>query len=476
MSLVDDLAVLGITPDEYNSIVDSNEKKRFIEQKYRNLARLRHPDRNRGNPNAVEEFQALKESHDRIINLLTSTELTFEHSIPESDVSFNFDDLSFFQEDAILRIYEKLITKLENADEFIRELLIQNNFEFLKLAKNINQHKEEIDRVRKTQLFNYNSTTDFFELLYRRWHLFLVKTFAKELLDDFSYRNALVTGDLQNIWALEKILNPFKLLLSSVALVECIFFAISQLAIRSFQFWSQQCQKIWQKILLLALFNLSVLWLISISSPLLFNMVFLADVITDGLELLANPFNLIIKPLSEKFNLSEELILGLVLFAGAGLALALSFNNTLTLKLIFITLDWINIYLLGSFFYNLYQISPRDCLISLSGFLYMSYSPDFFENYYAVSSNIFVDIFQEILCIGYFCKLLRMITDGNQLLAELNINLPLPKEKTNTEFVNIINQKHKTAYLSHCFFNTPKDAEFICPKGSELKLQVMAVH
>lgn len=75
MSLVDDLAVLGITPDEYNSIVGSNHKKRFIEQKYRKLARVRHPDRNRGNPNAVEEFQALNASHDRIINLLTSIEL-----------------------------------------------------------------------------------------------------------------------------------------------------------------------------------------------------------------------------------------------------------------------------------------------------------------------------------------------------------------------------------------------------------------
>lgn len=139
------------------------------------------------------------------------------------------------------------------------------------------------------------------------------------------------------------------------------------------------------------------------------------------------------------------------------------------------TLDMIYFYLLGYFLYNLYKTSPRNFLISLGSYVSM-FASDFFEHDYVVSSNILIDIFQDFINIGYFCKLIRMITMANEYLAELYRNLPLPKEKTNTAFVNIINQKHKTAYLSHCFFNTPKDAEFICPKGSESELHVMAVH
>ena len=66
----------------------------------------------------------------------------------------------------------------------------------------------EFNEKRADALRDYMTNSTMYELFNRRWRLFVIKTFGREGLDDFSYRNALGTGDFSKILAPEKIMNP----------------------------------------------------------------------------------------------------------------------------------------------------------------------------------------------------------------------------------------------------------------------------
>ncbi|NDH09396.1 MAG: hypothetical protein EBY16_07270 [Gammaproteobacteria bacterium] len=213
------------------------------------------------------------------------------------------------------------------------------------------------------------------------------------------------------------------------------------------------------------------------TSPLLFNILFLSDIIIDLVEKMANPLNLIIKPLTKELNLSNNItsmiFCATLLIGGASLI----FLNQITLIIIQVALNLITLYQSGLMFYNIYQQSPQFFYISLACFLAQALIIIFVglpepEN---VISNVWADIFVQIGNILFLCKFNQILADVSLFVSEIYLNLPLPQEKTNPEFVNIINENHKTAFLSHCYFNTPEDDEFENADRSDSLLESFAL-
>ena len=218
------LRILDIDSTVFYSL-DSANRIKLLNQKYRKLAVLKHPDKNIQNPNARLEFQTLNNAY-RTLMAQHKSHDNFE--IPETHVKFNLNDLSFFQQDAIIELYNTLLSNIRQAEANEKEILISQNIEFLALAKKINNQSALLNTERAEAFRNYMLQTNLYDLFNRNWRLFVIKTFGKELLDDFSYRNALGTGDFKDILDPQKLFNPFKLLISLFALIECVFSSLNQ--------------------------------------------------------------------------------------------------------------------------------------------------------------------------------------------------------------------------------------------------------
>ena len=138
----------------------------------------------------------------------------------------------------------------------------------------------------------------------------------------------------------------------------------------------------------------------------------------------------------------------------------LCFLNQFALMIILQALTLVNLYQIGQMFYNLYQISPQTCLFFFLFVLGQSVLTGYASQSLNIVINIWFELFGAVCNTFMLSKLNQLLTDMNAISSDIFVHLPLPREKTNPEFVNIINQQHKKVYLSHCYFNTPEDAEF----------------
>ena len=459
-TLEEQLAFLKINSTEYDQKSDL-EQQSLVKKQYRKLAREMHPDKN-DNPDSAKNFQQLNTIYNELLESNTSQE-SFLSDIGEMEINFNLRDLAFFQQDAILSHFEDLLGKINLADEEKKQSIIRENLEFLKLAKKIQEQANNFDNERHEAFSCYMYEPTIYDFFHRRWRVFVIKTFGREGLDDFSYRNALGTGDFSDILALEKIMNPFKLIFAGIVLIACVIDALSKILIQSVMQYISNIEsltiQIAMGILAMMMFTAIIIGLLY-TSPLLFNLFFCVDVIIDFFEKIASPFNLIIKPLATKLNVSDVTVsmifLAAILVGGS----ILCFLNQFALMIILQALTLVNLYQIGQMFYNLYQISPQTCLFIFLFVLGQSVLTGYASQSLNIVINIWFELFGAVCNTFMLSKLNQLLTDMNAISSDIFLHLPLPREKTNPEFVNIINQQHKKAYLSHCYFNTPEDAEF----------------
>ncbi|NDH09395.1 MAG: hypothetical protein EBY16_07265 [Gammaproteobacteria bacterium] len=162
-NLKNELDILEIEFDYYKSL-SILEKENLLNKQYRKLALKFHPDRNPGDPSANENFQKLSTSYDALINSLASKD-NFLLSIEDTNIAFNFQDLSFYQQDAILMLFEKLSTRIEVEDDHsTKDLMIRQNLEFLKLANKIQKNMSEFNEKRADALRDYMTNSTMYEL------------------------------------------------------------------------------------------------------------------------------------------------------------------------------------------------------------------------------------------------------------------------------------------------------------------------
>ena len=359
--------------------------------------------------------------------------------------------------------FRSLIGNNNVADEEEKQSIISKNLEFLKLAKQIQEQVLKFDNERHKAFKCYMSEATIYDLFNRRWRVFVIKTFGREGLDDFSYRNALGTGDFSDILAIKKIMNPFKLIFAGIVLIACIVDSLDKrlTALGRAAIFEEQTETIQIVIGVLAMIMKPAIIIgLSYISPVLLYLYFCVDIIIDFFEKIASPFNLIIKPLAKKLNVSDVtasmIVLAAILVGGS----ILCFLNQFALMIILQALTLVNLYQIGQMFYNLYQISPQGCLFLFLLILVQSVLKFYVGLPLNIISNVWIDLFGAVCNTFMLSKLNQLLTDMNAISSDIFVHLPLPREKTNPEFVNIINQQHKKAYLSHCYFNTPEDAEF----------------
>lgn len=439
--------ILEIDPVTFNPLGLEN-KIQLLNQQYRKLSVLRHPDKNQQNPNAHKEFIRLNDAYTSLKEQLNSdSELL---NLPETGVEFNLNDLSFFQQYKINELYNTLLSNIAQADTDEKERLISQNIEFLKLARKINNQSALFNTERVEAFRNYMLRSNFFDLFNRNWRLFVIKTFGKELLDDFSYRNALGTGDFKNILDSDKIFNPFKLLISFFALIECTFFSLNK-----------TLETIILELLHSKIISQLILQCLALGlyyySPVLFIIFLKSDMIIDWLEKIANPYNQIIKPLAEKLQLSEEVTVCMTLT----LSVISVFLFASLVDMLLIVTSIIALVKTAELFYHLYEFSTEAFVLSCIGLLISFTFSQYLEpNSYVEVNNNLINLISILANIALVSKAIHMIKHNNEYLGNIMMNLPLPTKRTNKEFADIINKEHKTAYLSHCYFNTPENAKF----------------
>ena len=230
-TLDEKLTFLEINSTEYEQKTEL-ERQDLVKKQYRKLAREMHPDKNIGIQNCQGNFQKLNEIYNELLESNKSQDSVLS-DIGETEISFNLRDLAFFQQEAIISHFEDLLGKINLADEENKQPIISQNLEFLKLAKKIQKQANDFDNERHEAFRCYMSEPTIYDFFHRRWGVFVIKTFGREGLDDFSYRNALGTGDFSHILALEKIMNPFKLIFAGIVLIACVFDALSDILIQS---------------------------------------------------------------------------------------------------------------------------------------------------------------------------------------------------------------------------------------------------
>lgn len=458
-----------------------------IREQWLKLALKYHPDKNHS-PESLEiyykietAYKELTKKHqdnevynEEINNYFTKVDMVF----PDTAFDLLIEEEIEASYSALRREFYQLATE-EEKQQFASEWA-----DFFNLAQSLEQQQSRLNAQRTDYLFAQQNAPLYSRLTLELRKL-MITLFAEEYLDDFQYRHALATGELDPILATRKLLSPLKWLAAFISSAVIIisttssYFFLNYIAMPLMSEWLKIYNEISQEqwdIGAILFFSLKLLLLpVIITTPFIFlpNLTYLAfslPFLSTMANLLANPVNTIIRPLANYLELSPIMLsaAGALIFAASTFALFSTFSlATLSSALLPLSI-LLNLYgLIGLFQIIIKTYNINHALGIFQGALtVLLMIPSFFIDYPELTSTT-------SLLLVFLCSLasassiyyMNLFIDNiqNEVAAEMEV-LPLPVETVPEAVKEATLQGAKKAQRSHLFFNTPKDAQFI-PNG-----------
>ena len=448
--------------------LSTHEQKKLITKAYRKLAKVYHPDKNKLIDN--DKIATLNDAYKTLIEELSKEQLN--QAIPFTPIDIPQYAFNQKLQIQILQHYETLIDSFNNlTTENEKEAFLKQHQNFLNIGKQLStdetrHNQERLDYYTQTIINNHVLSKLLFDL-----RTLIIKTYGQENLDDFAYRNAIITGDVYNILDTIKLLSPLKFisfLLSSVKIIICdvsqfignfiIFDLFSQ-----FEriYYSNNVELlemaffITKSITLIGIFTLCTLYFLN-AFVYMFSFMFIANL----MEYIANPMNRVIRPLADYLNTSDEMIM----FALAGCFLVLLPAVFLLLQasligILNLILSLYILYALAELCYNIYNIDKAMGIFFI-GINLLSFAMTFLlatvVPVETTPSMIFATL-ENLFAASVLFESNQYIKYQNYYTGIQMETMAYPQKPLDSEMENIIKHEVKTSNLSHFYFHTREE-------------------
>ncbi|MDF1828185.1 MAG: J domain-containing protein [Legionellaceae bacterium] len=483
LNVDDALQTLEIARDDLSNKPEAAIVK-LIRKKYKLLALKHHPDRPGGNNS---RFQSVKKAYDALIIETDEHADELARYFESAHVDISLKAFNFVMEEEIERINSELRREFsELANEKAKESFAKQHADFFNLAQTLENNKEKILRIRIEALSQQeldHSMKQAYTNGIIEWRKHIITLFGEEGLDDFQYREALASGNLWPILDTAKLMLPTKWLaaiISSVAL--CLSHTMD--ALPYLMFGHQLPEQ-----MLMLYYLVSAIFLATFLPTPVALLVLGAPTITKALLMLACPYNLIIRPLQERFSEQPKHLIS------AGIALLALLASTSVFFIITTTPPAILIALvqIALQFWIIYQ---NYALIMAEKELTGEYNPVLIKllvistigsllNVATATSSLFSSV-HALMChlpeptsallwqdqafdLIMNCNMSQIISRlqfHKDFVANIMEQLPLPEKPVTDQVKNAYTSENTRATQSHYFFKTPKDA---CPKHAKIR-------
>ncbi|KTC85722.1 J domain-containing protein [Legionella drozanskii] len=454
------------------------EKKAKIRKQYWRLALQYHPDR--GGDEA--RFKEIATAYGQILSDEEADE-SLEINRYFTVVDFNLPDTAFdlLSREAIDEAYEGLLSDFRIlASEEEKYNFARQNASFISLAQLLKREESRLNGELGSYFLN-QLEMPVWQSYQHEWRKLMLSLFAEEYLDDFQYRNAIVTGELWSLLATRKLLSPVKLL---VALLNSIILGITVVSnylfakklIRPLVQEFSQCYNDFQQgnlnIWAVARIGIKIMGLIAlVTLPLVFfpltsTLILSIPLAGSLLTILACPVNRIVRPLSQYTGLSPYVV-NAALVIGLGVSAYLFINffpitvmaSLLTPMSIALTLYMIYGVVLS--IKKLYEINPSLALFQLIYFIFATAVGLLAYFLFPIDTTPLTDFLINLIGAIFIYQENRLLDNYKQDMADQIEMLPLPQEEIPEDIKDTVLQKVKTGHYSSKFFHTPKDAAYI---------------
>lgn len=365
--------------------------------------------------------------------------------MPDSFCYFNLQ-----QREEIEKSYQLLLIEFEKlATEPEKLAFVQQHRDFINLAKSLRSQRKEFEKFGGGYLYVIRKKFTLSVHITYQWRLLMIRLFGIEGLDDFQYRHALSTGNLNPILARDKLFSPIKLL---VALVNSIITIIT----------------VTLNYILNTHFLIKLAFSFLLFHPVAIILVQLSR-IAKILEMLACAKNQIIRPLSIYTQCSEQVITATLGAITLITAHACIYTSLLT-SLIFL-LPYIQLLLLARVLFSLakltvphFQQSFADGLVFSIVFALTFAAITGIKMYIANSLNIGTlssnTQFKSWMRMMSLFSLTTVLLPNQQSCEDVQM-LPHAHHLAPDAIQATVRTRCNKANLSHRFFNTPKEADAI---------------
>ena len=463
--------------------LSTHEQKKFVTKTYRKLAKVYHPDKNKVIDN--DKIATLNAAYKVLIDQLSKEQLN--QAIPFTPIEIPQYAFNQKLQIQILQHYEILIDSFNNlTTENEKEAFLNQHQNFLNIGKQLStdetQHnRERLDYYTQTIVNNHLLSKLIFEL-----RTLIIKNYGQENLDDFAYRNAIITGDVTKILDAMKLLSPLKFLSFLLSSVKIIICDISQFIAHFIIFdLLSQFRRIYSskdiELLEMAFFTLKPIVLIGIITLctlyFLNALVYISSFmfIENLLEYVANPMSRVIRPLADYFNTSDQMIIfaltgsSLVLFPDIFLLLQASLLGITNLILTIYIL-----YALSELCYNIYNID-KALGIFFIGINLLSFAMNFLLAAVVpieTPPSIIFATLDNLFAASVLFETSQYIKYHNYYVGVQMETMAYPQQPLDSEMENIIQREIKTSNLSHFYFHTREEFNDDELKNDELAFAI----
>ncbi len=345
---------------------------------------------------------------------------------------------------------------------------------FFNLVLSLEDVKEGINNKRIEQ-FYHQANESLLEHITQEWREFILRLFGEEYLDDFKYRHALATGEIWPILATRKLLSPVKLVVAILNSINLLIYLpighylyhVALMKIMNLQALSDESdlKTIGKALFELVLAVLPILAFCFLIPKPIVQLISGLPVLALTLDFIASPINSFIRPLAAFIELPPVILTGLFCIAGAGAIYGLINSMMLAGASAFfpyaiLSLTLYDIYLLGKFVKNAYELEPAAGIalglilvfLSIAAAWTLPLSVGIFFD----PSMLFLSQLAGCSCIYFTNFLIEYLMSDPQRVEVL----PLPTEQVSESIQEATLSGYKEATQSHRFFNTPKHAQY----------------
>lgn len=462
--------------------LSQEERQTKIRKQYWKLALRYHPDRNGGDET---RFKEIAEAYQEILSDEEGGEyLEINRYFTVVDFELPKTAFDLLSREAINEAYEKLLADFRIlASEEEKYRFARNYAAFISLAQLLKQEEQHLN-AELGSYFLKQLGLPIWQKYQQEWRRLILSLFAEEYLDDFQYRDALVTGELWPLLATRKLLSPVKLLVAlinsailGITVVSSYLYAEKLLTPLVLEF--RQCYEDFQQGNLnkwaVAQIAMKIIGLIAlVSLPMVFfpvatTMILSIPLASSLLTILACPVNQIVRPLAQYTGLSPYAVsAALVLVLGTSAFLFISFFPITVLASlatpISIALTLYMLYGVASMIKKLYEISPPLALFQLICFILGGAVSLVAYFVFPVDMTPLMEIVLNLMGAAFIYQGNRQLDNYKQEMAEQIEMLPLPEEVITQDIKYTVLQQVKTGHYSAKFFHTPKEAVYILPQ------------
>lgn len=431
--------------------------------------------------NNQEEDKAEQKQHAKLIEAYNTVKqykvtLTDEfNGVVEDDlIDIPLTAFDLLQEEDIIKAYSELLAQYRGINSEVDKVaFIAKYGDFIKLARALEKNTQKIGAQRIKALDRIRYSEPLMSQFTREWRMLIIRLLGEEYLDDFSYRQALASGELWPILATRKLLSPVKLM---VAVLNSALLMIS--TTKNFYGWKlllaflsqvDEQEKAYKNgVLSIHKWLLILAELVSFAAllgefPLVLSPLILPDFLIVMLDKLGSPVNAIFKPIAKHTDFP---VLGVgfvlssaVLLAGCMLsAMALPSTVALLLCAQLLTLGMLTVlsssYTETSFFAKFFSLLTWGITLALAvshiclviRFLMFPALPPIPGINWLVITTAFS-------LMNFSAIVYQLLYGFNDTMQELEV-LPLPAEPVPEAIQKTAAKLSNTARISYRLFNT----------------------